>query len=269
MQKRGVLLALGIYVFAFLALLVAVGALISIDNQTRHFMEEIKKVNLLPETDAPMDLGRVIDLKTEPIVNHRDTTDYLQEIFALLSQKSSIGTDSHHFRLTVAGKQQEGRAFSLPDGTIVVGTAELLEARTEAEIAFIFGHEAGHIIHRDFAVSAARRKKMLKMRDEVQSQNFFTRLAFERAADTVFLSGYLQSQVDADRFALEVMGSAGYDGSAVLGVIQEAGQLSKNRSDLLREKFQKEKSGRQFILKAPDDFRSWQQALREFLKHQP
>ena len=116
-------------------------------------------------------------------------------------------------------------ATALPGGFIFVNTA-LLEFchRDPDELAFITGHEMGHIL-RGHALERMLRRIGAEGLSAILSRGLLNPVLREAGLKWLEVSHSHEAELEADEFASRVMLAAGYDGQAAVRLLQRLAEL--------------------------------------------
>ena len=175
--------------------------------------------------------------------------------FARLSTRKNIP-----FSYTVLQNEKVLNAFAAPGGPIFVTTKLLETTSNDAELAYVLGHETGHIQERHIAKTVAKQQKVAlgagilgAILGRGKNGNIVgaaTNLAF-----TTWNAGYSRDhERDADVYGIQQMAKLGYDPRAAVSMLGKLGDgpdnpiqkaladhpSSKSRQDLARQTIQKD-----------------------------
>lgn len=145
--------------------------------------------------------------------------------FAGLSTRRNIP-----FSYTVLQNEKVLNAFAAPGGPIFVTTKLVRTTSNDAELAYVLGHETGHIEQRHIAKSMAKQQKVglgvgilgaiLGRRVSNNAVNAVAGIALN-----VWQSGYSRDQEsEADAVGVRLMSRLGYDPRAALSMLQKLGE---------------------------------------------
>ncbi len=101
-------------------------------------------VERLVEHLSPGFEARILSLVEPTLPDHRESP----QLTALAESLQRCAQLPYTPRILLSGSK-EVNAFALPGGTIVVNRGFLAQCRSENELAFVLGHEMGHLRHRD------------------------------------------------------------------------------------------------------------------------
>lgn len=118
-------------------------------------------------------------------------------------------------------------AFALPGGQVFITRGLLDRLENEAQLAGVLGHEVGHVVNRHGAehMATGQLGQLLTVATGVAASDEEGR--GQRAAMVAAMVNQLMQlkysrsdELESDRFGMEAMAQAGYDPSAMLGVMR-------------------------------------------------
>src|SRR4030095_8415264 len=95
------------------------------------------------DCDATQEIEANVGIAADPALNR-----YVQSVGKALAAHSPRQDVNYTFQIV---EMDEPNAFALPGGHIFVSRGLLLLANTEAELAYVLGHEIGHVAARHAA----------------------------------------------------------------------------------------------------------------------
>jgi predicted Zn-dependent protease len=219
-------------------------------------------LRMTPDTSLPTlgdaaraDLSPVIERKLgEEIMNDiRRDRDYLDDD-AIVEYLNNFGENLVSFAPGARGETNADffffavrdpmiNAFALPGGFIGVHSQLLIAAQNESELASVLSHEIGHVAQRHIARMIGQQKQDALMPLAAMILAALASKAGPDAAIGVFMGGQglqIQRQLnfsrdaerEADRVGFQIMDSAGYDTSGMVGFFQRLQAATKVYSDL-------------------------------------
>jgi predicted Zn-dependent protease len=138
----------------------------------------------------------------------------------VFANKDRPGVD---WKVYVIDDQKQVNAFATPGGNLFVYTGLLLAADNEAELAGVWGHEAGHVVARH----SARQMVDAMGMDTVmgialgQNPNQLAQLAATLAAKGTLLSYSREDEAAADEYGARYASAAGYDPHGLITFFQK------------------------------------------------
>ena len=160
-------------------------------------------------------------------------------IVEAVGQKVVAGSDAarsgYEFHFVLLGDPRTINAFALPGGPVFMTEGLFSKLTTEGQIAGVLGHEIGHVIGRHGAEQIAQQQLsqgltgalILSTWDPNDRRSANTAQIAILAANLVSLKYGRDDELEADKFGIKLMGEAGYDPRAMLGlmkVLEESSQ---------------------------------------------
>ena len=149
-----------------------------------------------------------------------------------VGQKVVAGSDAaksgYEFHFVLLGDPKTINAFALPGGPVFMTEGLLTKLTTEGEIAGVLGHEIGHVIGRHGAQQIAQQQLsqgltgalILSTWDPNDRSSANTAQMALAVASLVGLKYGREDELEADRLGVKLMGEAGYDPRALIGVMK-------------------------------------------------
>ena len=160
-------------------------------------------------------------------------------IVEAVGQKVVAGSDAarsgYEFHFVLLGDPKTINAFALPGGPVFMTEGLFSKLTTEGQIAGVLGHEIGHVIGRHGAEQIAKQQLsqgltgalILSTYDPDNRNSASTAQMAILVANLVSLKYGRDDELEADKFGIKLMGEAGYDPRAMLGlmkVLEESSQ---------------------------------------------
>jgi predicted Zn-dependent protease len=153
----------------------------------------------------------------------------VSEVGRRVVEKSSASRSPYadSFRFHLLNDPETVNAFALPGGPIFITEGLLRRLRTEAQLAGVLGHEAGHVVHRHVAEQMAKGQLggLLAAAAGIAADDGSDRGQRAQAVaamvnQVVQLRYSRQDESEADRYGVDAMAEAGYDPHAMLEVMR-------------------------------------------------
>jgi beta-barrel assembly-enhancing protease len=154
------------------------------------------------------------------------------EVGRKVVEKSSAGRSPYadSFRFHLLNDPETVNAFALPGGQIFITEGLLRRLKTEAQLAGVLGHEAGHVVHRHVAEQMAKGElgQLLTAAAGVAADDGSGRAQAVAAMvnQVTQLSFGRKDETEADRYGVDAMAEAGYDPQAMLELMQILAEAS-------------------------------------------
>ena len=181
---------------------------------------------------AARQIERKEKLCSDPVINA-----YVEEVGQKIARVSGRYDITYHYKVI---EKDELNAFSLPGGWVYIYTGLLKHLRNEAELAFVLGHETGHIVGRH----AIRRLQL------IYGINFLLSLTLKEhqltAAEQeiikvlyqIVVAGYSRKEeIEADSMGAYFTGKAGWNPVASVETIKLLDSLMKFKPNGVTELF--------------------------------
>jgi predicted Zn-dependent protease len=174
---------------------------------------------------AEIRLGRDLAaalLERTPLVQENDATRFAAQILRWLS--ANVQEKKLPFSVRVTA-EREVNAIALPGGPIFVSWPLLAMCEGERdEIAFLLGHEIGHIVRRhalDRLIKDAAISLLLRKSSGASAASAWLRQAGQQALNRAYSR---EDEFEADVFSAALLKSVGGDGGAAPRVLQKFAQ---------------------------------------------
>lgn len=143
------------------------------------------------------------------------------------SSNASRSPYADSFRFHLLRDPETVNAFALPGGPIFITEGLLRRLQTEAQLAGVLGHEAGHVVHRHAAEQLAKGQlgQLLGAAvgvaaDDGSGEGGRAQAVAMMVSQVVQLRYGRQDESEADRYGVDAMAAAGYDPRAMLQVLE-------------------------------------------------
>ncbi len=142
-------------------------------------------------------------------------------------ERSDAARSPYRYDFHLLRDPETVNAFALPGGQVFITRGLLSKLQSDAQLAGVLGHEIGHVVNRHGAehMATGQLGQLLTMAAGVAATD--ERGRGQRAAlvaaminQMVQLKYSRSDELEADRFGMDYMKQAGYDPSAMLGVMR-------------------------------------------------
>jgi len=142
--------------------------------------------------------------------------------------KSAAAQSGYPFEFYLLADEQTLNAFALPGGPVFI-TAGLYKAlQTEGQLAGVLGHEIGHVVARHSAQQIAQQELtqgltgavVMSTYDPADASSQGTAQIAAVIANLVNMKYSRGDELQSDRLGVRFMAEAGYDPTALIGVMQ-------------------------------------------------
>jgi beta-barrel assembly-enhancing protease len=120
-------------------------------------------------------------------------------------------------------------AFALPGGQVSITAALYRKLETEAQLAGVIGHEIGHVLARHGAQQLAKQQltQGLSGAAGVAGGDVESARMAQAVGHLVNMSYGREDELESDKWGVKLMGEAGYDPRALLGVMKILDEASQ------------------------------------------
>ncbi|MDR0878135.1 MAG: M48 family metalloprotease [Treponema sp.] len=203
-------------------------------SQMNNAIQAEEEAEFTPEDNYH--LGRSVGanvLAAYPVWDNPALVQYLDKICTAITVNSSQPEifNGYHVILLDSG---EINAFATPGGHILISRGLVTLAGSEDALAAIIAHEVAHIQLKHGAEiinnmrlvqglndTSARALDIASRDASPEERKLFFNMSVRNLADTLMKNGYSQSQeFDADKYALSLLSSAGYDPRSLIEVLR-------------------------------------------------
>ena len=191
---------------------------------------------------AAMQVERCSKLCKDPVINQY--VNWVGQKIAAVSGRYDI---TYHYKVI---ESPELNAFSLPGGWVYVYTGLLKHLKNEADLAFVLGHETGHIVGRH----AIRRLQVIYGINFLLSLTLGGKNLSEAEAEVIkvlyqiVLAGYSRKdEFEADEMGAYFAGKAGWNPVASVETIEILDKLMKFKPSGITELFMDHPTNRRRI----------------------
>ncbi|MCE9581565.1 MAG: M48 family metallopeptidase [Planctomycetes bacterium] len=152
---------------------------------------------------------------------------FVRAVGERLVLKGDASRSPYHFDFHLLNDTRTINAFALPGGQVFITRGLLSRLKTEAQLAGVLGHEIGHVINRHGAehLSKAELAGSLSIAVGVGASDgrggSQAAYAISQVVSQMVQLKYSRSdELEADQYGLATLPRAGYDPSAMLGVME-------------------------------------------------
>jgi beta-barrel assembly-enhancing protease len=198
-----------------------------------HASEGVAKALVSDEQEKQLgdQVKQELDKQGTRYVQDPEVVTYVQGVAKKIfvsANKERPGVDWHVY---VIDDPKQVNAFATPGGNLFVYTGLLMAADNEAELAGVWGHEAGHVVARHSARQMVDAMGAQTVIDMALGQNpdQVAQLAATLAAKGALLAYSREDESAADEFGARYASAAGYDPHGLITFFQK---LQKMEGDV-------------------------------------
>ncbi|NVJ05555.1 M48 family metalloprotease [Myxococcus sp. AM001] len=156
--------------------------------------------------------------------------DYVRGISASILNQASKDRPGVKWKIHVIDDPKMVNAFATPGGYLYVYTGLILAADTEAELAGVMAHEAGHVVGRHSARAMVNQMGLQAITQAALGQNPGTvaQIAAQLVSGGTMLAHGRSEEIEADEYGARYASGAGYDPRGLITFFEK---LQKEQGD--------------------------------------
>ncbi len=190
---------------------------------------EKQRVQLSPQQEVVLGLQAREEMAAQHGGLYPDATlqRYVDEVGKRVVEQSSAKDAPYPFEFHLLRDPQTINAFALPGGQVFLTAALLNQLDTEAQLAGVLGHEAGHVIGRHGAEHMAKQQLGVSLVNAVgiatsdEYGNGRNAAAIAQAVNQLVSLKYgREDELESDRLGLQFLIEAGYDPRGIVELME-------------------------------------------------
>jgi len=214
-------------------IMVAVGLFMYLNQTEENPVTGIKQhISITPEQEIRLGLQAAPEMAEQmggEIPSSDPRTQEVQKVGKQIVLHSEAQRGPWHFQFHLLKDPKTINAFALPGGQIFITVGLLDQLKTEAQLAGVLAHEAGHVIQRHSAQQMAKGQlgQILVMATGIGLSDPNNPSRAQQAAAVASMVNQItqlrysrKDELEADQWGLRLMSEAGYDPRAMLEVMQ-------------------------------------------------
>ncbi|GMU09520.1 M48 family metallopeptidase [Corallococcus caeni] len=213
-------------VTAFLTLTLASGLSTGCTKQRVGAEKALAKVLISDEQENQLGLQVKQELETKEHIKYVQdpaVVDYVRSISAPILSQANKDRSGVKWKVNVIDDPKTVNAFATPGGFLYVYTGLLLAADTEAELAGVMAHEAGHVVGRHSARAMVNAYGLQAITQVALGQNPGTaaQIAAQLAGGGLQLAHGRSEETEADEYGAKYASAAGFDPNGLITFFQK------------------------------------------------
>ncbi len=188
------------------------------------FTGEKQRVAMTPQQEVALGLKSAPEMAAQMGGLSRDerVTRAVKAIGEKLLKSAGLVDSPYRFSFHVLADRKTINAFALPGGPIFITEGLLRVLKGEAAVAAVLGHEIGHVMARHSSEQLALQQltQGLISAAVVGSGDYSTAQIGQLVGGMINMKYGRDDELEADKLGLRILGSAGYDPHAMLGVME-------------------------------------------------
>jgi predicted Zn-dependent protease len=200
------------------------------NTEDNEFTGESQHVDMTVEQEIALGLQAAPQMADQYGGLHPDQ-QAAQEVKAIgqrLVQNTRVSNSPYQFDFHLLADEQTVNAFALPGGQIFITAGLLRRLSSEAQLAGVLGHEIGHVVARHSAEQLAKAKLTQGLTGAAAIATYDPENPASRGGAVVAamvgkllnMSYGREDELESDRLAVQLTGTAGYDPRAMIEVMR-------------------------------------------------
>ncbi|AEI65224.1 M48 family metallopeptidase [Corallococcus macrosporus] len=191
----------------------------------RAFISDEEEEKLGKQVKAELETKEKIKYVEDPAV-----VDYVRGISASILKQASKDRPGVKWKIHVIDDPKTVNAFATPGGYLYVYTGLILAADTEAELAGVMAHEAGHVVGRHSARAMVNQMGLQTITQAALGKNPGTvaQIAAQLVSGGTMLAHGRGEEIEADEYGARYASGAGYDPRGLVTFFEK---LQKEQGD--------------------------------------
>jgi predicted Zn-dependent protease len=152
----------------------------------------------------------------------------VQKVGEKIVAASDAGKSGYEFHFVLLGDPNTINAFALPGGPVFITDALYNQLKTEGQLAGVLGHEISHVVERHSAQQIAQQELtqgltgalILSTYDPDNPNSARTAQMAALIGGLIGMKYGRADELESDTFGVKLMGQAGYDPNALIGVME-------------------------------------------------
>ncbi|MXV38716.1 M48 family metalloprotease [Flavobacteriaceae bacterium Ap0902] len=195
---------------------------------------EDQHVSLSPEQEIQLGLdGRDYMIQESGgLYQDQEVQQYVDQIGADIVQKSDASKTPYPYEFHVLADPNTVNAFAMPGGQIFITVGLLKRLQSKDQVAGVLGHEVGHVVARHSAQQMEKQKltQGLVGAAGVVGGDVNSAQYAQMIGNMVNMSYGRADELQSDELGVRFMIQAGYDPSALIGVMEILAEASGGQS---------------------------------------
>ncbi len=191
---------------------------------------EVQRVNMTTQDEIMMGLQAAPEMAQQFGGLHPDeqAQQMVDDIGQAIVAESEAGQTDYQFDFHLLADAETVNAFALPGGQVFITAALFERLQTEGQLAGVLGHEIGHVVARHSAEHIAKAQLMEGLTGAAviaayDPENPSSAQRAQMAAvvgQLVTMKYGRDDELESDQLGVRFMAEAGYDPTALIGVMQ-------------------------------------------------
>ncbi|RKH06714.1 peptidase M48 [Corallococcus praedator] len=224
---------------AILTLTLASGLTTGCAKQRVGAEKAIAKAFISDEQENQLGLQVKKELETKENIQYVEDPEvlqYVRGISAPILAQANKDRSGVKWKVNVINDPKTVNAFATPGGFLYVYTGLLLAADTEAELAGVMAHEAGHVVGRHSARAMVNAYGLQTITQVALGQNPGTaaQIAAQLAGGGLQLAHGRSEETEADEYGARYSAAAGFDPNGLIAFFEKLQQMQGTQPSVLK-----------------------------------
>lgn len=204
-------------------------------RETNPITGEEQSIALTPEQEIALGLQSAPEMAAQfgGLDPDAEAQRLVQEVGRRIVHSTVAAESPYKFGFYALADEQTVNAFALPGGPIFITRGLLARLRTEAELAGVLGHEVGHVLGRHAAERIAKQQlaqTLVGAAGMASDDPYSAQQIAGVVAGIVQMKYGRDDELQSDSLGVMLMADAGYDPTALLGVMEILAEASGSQS---------------------------------------
>ena len=197
---------------------------------------ETQYINITEEQEITLGLQAAPEMMAEfgGLDPSSEAQAYVDEVGNQLVRQSAAANTDYPFEFHLLADTETINAFALPGGQVFITAALYDQLQTEGQLAGVLAHEIAHVVGRHGAEHIAKAQltegltgaAVVAAYDPDNPNSQYAVQMAQVVGQLVTLKYGREDELEADRLGVQFMAEAGYDPTALIGVMEILAQAS-------------------------------------------
>ena len=172
-----------------------------------------------------------LDKQGTKYIQDPEVVNYVQGVAKKIFVSADTDRPGVKWQVFVIDDPKQVNAFATPGGYLYVYTGLLMAADNEAQLAGVWGHEAGHVVARHSAQQMVNQMGMQTVIEIAlgQNPNQLAQVAANLAANGALLAYSREDETQADEYGARYSAQAGYDPHGIIQFFEKLKTMEGNQ----------------------------------------
>lgn len=198
--------------------------------------EETQYISITEEQEIVLGLQAAPEMINEfgGLDPSNEAQNFVDEVGRQLVEQSAAADTAYQFEFHLLADDQVINAFALPGGQIFITAALYDRLETEGQLAGVLAHEIAHVVGRHGAEHIAKAQltegltgaAVVAVYDPENPNSQYAAQMAQVVGQLVTLKYGREDELESDRLGVRFMAEAGYDPTALIGVMEILAEAS-------------------------------------------